>query len=97
MLTTKEKDLLFLEMTNQLPRRQNIAEDPFFENYFKRNPKMLPFARQAKFVKGTDTSPVLKEIFDIISQEYEACVVYSKKSPEQAIADAAKAARLIVY
>ena len=97
MLTTKEKDLLFLEMTNQLPRRQDIAEDHFFENYFKRNPKMLPFARQAKFVKGTDTSPVLKEIFDIISQEYEACVVYSKKSPEQAIADAAKAARLIVY
>jgi multiple sugar transport system substrate-binding protein len=97
LITNKEKDLLFLEMTNQLPRRKDIAEDPVFESYFKRNPKMLPFARQAKFVKGTDTSPVLKEIFDIISQEYEACVVYSKKSPEQAIADAAKAARLIVY
>ncbi len=95
-LTTIENDLRFLEITNQLPRRRNLAEDPFFHEYFLRNPKMLPFAHQAKFVKGTDTSPVLKEIFDIISQEYEACVVYGKKSPEQAITDAAETARLIV-
>jgi len=97
LVVSKENDLRLLEMTNQLPRRWNLAEDPVFEDYFRQNPKMLPFARQAKFVKGTDNSPVLKEVFDIISQEYEACVVYGKKSPEEAIFDAAKAARLIVY
>jgi multiple sugar transport system substrate-binding protein len=97
LLTSRENDLRFLEMTNELPRRQNLVEDNLFQNYFKQNPKMRPFAKQAKFVKGTDKSPVLKEIFDIISQEYEACVVYNKKSPEQAISDASKAARLIVH
>ena len=40
---------------------------------------MKTFAEQSNYVKGTDASPVLKEIFDLISQEYEACVVYGCK------------------
>jgi multiple sugar transport system substrate-binding protein len=56
---------------------------------------MKKFAEQAKYVKGTDASPVLKEVFDLISQQYEACVVYGVKSPEQAIKDAAEAVNLL--
>jgi multiple sugar transport system substrate-binding protein len=88
-------DLMFLEMSSQIPRRKNLLENPYYEEYFSNNPKMEIFAKQAKYVKGTDPSPVLKEVFDLISQEYEACVVYGTKSPEQAIEDAAKAVDLL--
>ena len=92
----KENDHTLLEITTQLPRRKNLFENPYFKNYFDKNPKMVPFAKQARFVKGTDPCPVLKEIFDIISQEYEACVIHGVKSPEDAIADAAKSSQLLL-
>lgn len=96
LMISNENDLLMLKTTTQLPRRKDLTTDPGFLDYFKDHPKMMTFARQSKYVRGTDTSPVLKEIFDAISQQYEACVVFGKKSPEQAINDAAKAASLII-
>jgi multiple sugar transport system substrate-binding protein len=92
----KENDLKFLEITRQIPRRRNLFRDEYFRDFFNRNPKMVPFAKQAQFVRGTDLSPVLKEIFDVISQQYEACVIYGVKSPEEAIADAARDAQLLL-
>ncbi len=94
-MISKENDLKLLEITTQLPRRKNLDTDSLYMNYFIANPKMITFAKQTKYVKGTDSSPVLKEVFDIISQEYEACVIYGVKSPEQAINDAANAVNLL--
>ena len=91
----KKNDLMFLKMTNQIPRRKNLETDSLFSDYFKNNPKMIVFARQAKYVKGTDPYPNLTEVFDIISQEYESCVIYGKKSPQKAIDDAAKQVNLL--
>ncbi len=93
--TSKSNDLKLLQVTNQLPRRKNIDVDPLFASYFKKNPKMGSFAKQSRYVKGTDASPVLKEVFDIISQQYEACVIFNKKTPEEAINDAANAVNLL--
>ena len=90
-----EGDLKLLELTNQLPRRKKLNSNPFFNDYFSNNPKMKVFADQSEYVRGTDASPVLKEIFDLISQEYEACVVYGMKTPEKAINDAADAVNLL--
>jgi multiple sugar transport system substrate-binding protein len=87
--------LKLLSRTNQLPRRKNLNRDVFFNDYFVKNPKMKIFAEQSNYVRGTDASPVLKEIFDLISQEYEACVVYGMKTPEKAINDAADAVNLL--
>ena len=56
---------------------------------------MKIFADQSRYVRGTDASPVLKEVFDLISQEYEACVVHGIKTPEQAIKDASDAVSLL--
>lgn len=95
-MLNKAHDKRFLEITHQIPRRKNLFEDEFFKDYFDKNPKMIPFARQAQFVRGADVCPVLKEIFDIISQEYEACVIYTTKTPEQAIRDAAYSAQLLL-
>ena len=92
----EKNDLKFLELTNQLPRRKEIDEDPLYEEYFKNNSKMIIFAEQAKHVRGTDINPTLKEVFDLISQEYEACVVYGVKSPEDAVRDAAEAVDLLL-
>ncbi|MFH1195853.1 MAG: extracellular solute-binding protein [bacterium] len=94
-LIDRDGDLKLLEFTNQLPRRKNINVDPYFGNYFKKNPKMKIFADQSKYVRGTDASPVLKEVFDLISQEYEACVIYGMKTPEQAVKDASDAVNLL--
>lgn len=92
---SEENDLKFIEITNQLPRRKYIDENPKFADYFKNNPGMLEFAHQANYIRGTDAASVLKEVFDLISQEYEASVIYGVKSPEDAIKDAAKAVDLL--
>jgi len=94
-LIDRDGDLKLLEFTNQLPRRKNINIDPYFSKYFSQNPKMKIFADQSKYVRGTDASPVLKEVFDLISQEYEACVIYGMKTPEQAVKDASDAVNLL--
>lgn len=94
-MITEEGDLKLLEITNQLPRRKNLNRNPVFDKYFTDNPKMKIFAEESKYVKGTDASPVLKEVFDLISQEYEACVIYSEKTPEEAVKDAADAVNLL--
>ena len=95
-LINKEGDLQLLELTGQLPRRKNLESDNYYKEYFNKNPMMLPFARQVPFVKGIDNCEVIVEVLDIISQEYEACVVYGKKTPEKAIQDAEAAVNLLL-
>ena len=95
-LVDKEGDLQLLNITGQLPRRKNLEQDVFYNAFFKSNPMMMPFVKQLPFAKGDDNCEVLVEVLDIISQEYEACVVYGKKKPEQAIADAEKAVNVLL-
>ena len=95
-LISNRADLDLLQMANQLPVRKNILQDSLFQDYFEKNPMMAKFARQAEFVRGADSSPVLREIFDAISQEFEACVIYGTKSPEEAVASMARRAELIM-
>ncbi len=94
-VTSKYNDLKLLGITNQFPRRKDLLSDSIFVEYFSDKPMMRKFAEQAKFVRGTDACPVLKEVFDLISQEYEACVIYGVKSPEDAVRDAAEAVNLL--
>ncbi|MCB0592842.1 MAG: extracellular solute-binding protein [Lewinellaceae bacterium] len=89
-------DLMFLETTYQLPRRQGIDSIPEFRDFFLDNPRLQVFAQQARHIRGVDNCEVLTEVFDIISQEYEACVLYQVKSPEQAIADAEQAVNVLL-
>ncbi len=89
-------DLKFLEMTRQLPRRAGIDSLPAFGPFFAANPRMEAFAAQARHVKGADNCEVMIEVFDILSQAYEACVLYGRKTPEQAIADAEEAVNVLL-
>ncbi len=95
-LLKPEHDLLLLEIANQIPVRGDLLKNPLFESYFRRNPIMMHFAEQAVYTRGMDAAPDLKEIFDAISQEYEACAVYGRKSPVEAVQETARRTNLIV-
>jgi multiple sugar transport system substrate-binding protein len=94
-MLTAEADMDFLSLSGQFPRRKDLNTNPLFTAYFNAHPALLPFARQASHLRGMDMEPYMKEVLDLISQEYEACVVYGLKTPEAAIADAAKAVELL--
>ena len=62
----------------------------------RRNAVMANFAKQLPFVKGVDNCEAIVEVLDIISSEYEECVVYGKKTPATAIRDAETAVNLLL-
>jgi multiple sugar transport system substrate-binding protein len=93
---SKKNDLLLLELTSQLPIRAGLLEDQVFADYFRRNPRMVPFAEQVTIARSIDSVAELKEIFDSIAQEVEASVVFDLKSPEQAVHDAARRSQQIL-
>ena len=95
-MISKKGDLMFLEITNQLPRRAGLDSIVEYQHFFDTNLKLRTFARQSKYVKGIDNCEVITEVMDIISQEYEACVLHNIKSPEKAIADAEKAVNVLL-
>jgi multiple sugar transport system substrate-binding protein len=95
-LVSEEADLRLLEVCSQIPLRKNLTANPLYEKYFRENPMMRKFAEQAIYTRGVDGSSVLKEIFDAISQEYEACAIYGKKTPAEAVANAAKRSKVII-
>jgi len=95
-LIKAEHDLLLLQIANQIPLRGDLLTNELFASYFRQNHAMVTFAEQAVYTRGMDSAPDLKEIFDVISQEYEAGAVYGRKSPHTAVQDAARRARMII-
>jgi multiple sugar transport system substrate-binding protein len=79
-----------------LPTRKNLESDSFYEKYFKKNSMMVTFAKEIPYLKGVDNCEQIVQVLDIISQEYEACVVYGKKTPEKAISDAERAVNVLL-
>ncbi len=94
-LVSEEADQLLLEICNQLPIRGKLLESEKFREYFERNPKMKFFAEQVAFTCGVDEVMELKEIFDVISKEFEACAVYGAKTPEDAVKSLTKKINVI--
>jgi len=94
-MLTSEADLEFLKLSSQFPRRKDLLTDTSFTAFLDQNPELKPFAVQSQYLKGMDSSPNMKEVLDLISNEYEACVVYAKKTPEEGIRDAAQAVNLL--
>src|SRR5688500_6655558 len=94
-MLTDHADKNFLEMSGQFPRRKDLHTNQLFLDYLEDHPRLIPFAQQARYVRGIDNHQYMKEVLDIISQEYEACVVFGKKDPTDAINDAAKAVDLL--
>ena len=84
-LISAKADLRLLQLASQIPVRKNMMTDSLYMPYFKNEPEMATFAGQAVHTRGVDGVSDLKEILDIISQEYERCVIYDKLPADQAI------------
>ncbi|MEW9033787.1 MAG: extracellular solute-binding protein, partial [Planifilum fimeticola] len=89
-LISKENDRKFLEMTQQIPFRKGIDQDPDTKKFFEENPVLKAFAKQAPYTRATDDSDKLTDIFDALSLEYQQAAVLGKKSPKDALAEAEK-------
>lgn len=95
-LVSPRQDLALLQIASQLPIRRSLLADSLFAGYFHANPRMVRFAKQAPHTVGVDAAPELREIFDAISQEFEACCVLGRRSPEEAVRRAAERSRQIL-
>ena len=94
-LISRHADKRLLEICDQIPMRKNLLSDSLFADYFKQKPVMKKFALQAPYTRGVDGVADLKEIFNAISQEYEASVIYGRRSPEEAVRRAARRVEVI--
>jgi len=95
-MISAESDLRLVQIASQLPVRKNVTTNPLFVEHFRTHPKLAKFAEQLAYTRSVDSSAVLKEVLDAISQEYEACAIYGVKTPAQAVHDAAERAEVIV-
>ncbi len=85
--TSKANDRRLLEVTSQLPLRRNLVSDPYYAAYFAEHPKLRFFAEQIPYIAATDHTIYLQEIFDIISQEFDAACIHQAKPLDEAISD----------
>lgn len=95
-LISAKADLRLLELASQIPVRKNLTIDSLYTSYFKSEPEIATFAQQALYTRGVDGISDLKEILDIISQEYESSVIYQKTPPAQAIKNAHDRVKVIM-
>ena len=95
-MVSKESDRMLMEIATQMPVRKNLLEDEMFSDFFQKNPKLRVFAENVPYAVGLDRSIYLQEIFDIISQEYDAACIYRVKSPREGIKDAAIRVRVLL-
>jgi multiple sugar transport system substrate-binding protein len=92
-LTSPEADRLMIEEAAQLPYRRALASDRRFAAPLTRWPTLEAYAAHADRSRDIDIDPDVVEIFDILSEAYEAAAIYGTKSPEEAVRDAASEVR----
>ncbi len=93
LLVSVQQDFKLLQIASQIPIRKDLFAVPEFTAYFKEHPKMARFAEQAPYTRGVDTDPELREIFDTIAEEFEACCILGRRTPEEAVRIAAERSR----
>ncbi len=95
-LISKQADLRLLELCSQIPIRKDLSIDPYFSEYFNQRTMMTKFAEQAILTRGVDGAAELKEIFDAISQEFEACAIFDARTPTESIHRAVERSKVII-
>jgi multiple sugar transport system substrate-binding protein len=95
-LTSPEADRLMIEEAAQLPYRRALASDGRFAAALTRWPTLQAYAARADRGRDIDIDPDIVEVFDILSEAYEAAAIYGTVTPEQAVRDAAGEARAVL-
>ncbi|UCH09412.1 MAG: extracellular solute-binding protein [Fidelibacterota bacterium] len=84
-MTNRMNDLRLLEITSQLPLRRDITTDPLYVPHFAEHPWGRLYAEQIPYIVATDHTIYLQEIFDIISQEFDAACIHQARTVEEAV------------
>ena len=95
-LTSPAADRLMIEEASQLPYRRGLASDPRFRAALGRWPTLSTYATHVERTRDLDLDPDIVEIFDLVSEAYEAAGIYGVVPVRQAISAAAAEARKIV-
>jgi multiple sugar transport system substrate-binding protein len=94
-LTSPAADRLLIE-ASQLPYRRALASDARFRDVLAQSHVLPIYARQVERTRDIDIDPDIVEIFDLISEAYEAAAIYGVVPVREALARAATEARKIV-
>jgi multiple sugar transport system substrate-binding protein len=85
--TSKEQDGKLLEMTGQMPMRQNLAQE--YAAYFTANPQYKTFAAKSAHVVEVPNVPASVEVWQTFRDAWSNSVIFGKADPNQALSDAA--------
>ncbi|MGQ0713736.1 MAG: extracellular solute-binding protein [Gemmatimonadaceae bacterium] len=88
-LTSPAADRLLIEEASQLPYRRELASDPRFAAALARWPTLATYATYVGRARDLDIDPDVVEIFDLISEAYEAAAIYGTRSVRDALTSAA--------
>jgi multiple sugar transport system substrate-binding protein len=95
-LTSPAADRLMIEEASQLPYRRALGSDRRFTASIARWPTLSTYAAHIERTRDLDIDPDIVEIFDLISEAYEAAGIYGVVPVRQAVSGAAAEARKIV-
>jgi multiple sugar transport system substrate-binding protein len=95
-LTSPEADRLMIEEAAQLPYRRALASDGRFAEALTRWPTLQAYATRADRGRDIDLDPDIVEVFDILSEAYEAAAIYGTVPPARAVREAAAEARAVL-
>lgn len=95
-LTSPEADRLLIEEASQLPYRRGLASDARFAASIARWPTLASYAAHVERTRDVDIDPDIVEIFDLISEAYEAAGIYGVVPVREALSHAADEVRKIV-
>jgi multiple sugar transport system substrate-binding protein len=95
-LTSPAADRQLIEEGSQLPYRRALASDPRFRASLARWPTLATYATYVERTRDIDIDPDVVEIFDLLSEAYEAGAIYGTMSVREALSKAATEGRKIV-
>jgi multiple sugar transport system substrate-binding protein len=95
-LTSPEADRLLIEEASQLPYRRSLVFDSRFAAALERWPTLSSYAPHVERTRDLDIDPDIVEIFDLISEAYEASGIYGIVPVSEALSRAAAEARKII-
>ena len=95
-LTSPEADRLLIDEASQLPYRRALATDTRFSASLARSPTLSSYAGLVEHTRDIDVDPDIVEIFDLLSEAYEAAGIYGITPVKAALAKAATEARKII-
>ena len=85
--TSKEQDGKLLEMTGQMPMRQNLPQE--YAAYFTKNPEYKVFAAKAAHVVEVPNVAASVEAWQAFRDAWTNSVIFGKEDPNKALAGAA--------